>query len=259
MQPGAFEQMLGRVVKTMNSSGRKTEKKKMKIKEARTILEEAEMEHLLEADDVVAEAIRNVEQNGIVFIDEIDKICTPAAEARFSGDASAEGVQRDLLPLVEGSTISTKYGNVKTDYVLFICSGAFHNCKPSDMVPELQGRLPIRVELQGLKEDELFRILTEPEANLIEQHRSLLKAEGVELVIEEDVIRRLAHLVAEANANVENIGARRLYTILEKVMEEYSFEAADMEEGSSIQVTLDDVENHLGDIMRRQDLQKFIL
>merc|ERR1719329_673933 len=225
----------------MNSSGRKTEKKKMKIKEARTILEEAEMEHLLEADDVVAEAIRNVEQNGIVFIDEIDKICTPAAEARFSGDASAEGVQRDLLPLVEGSTISTKYGNVDTDHILFICSGAFHSVKPSDMLPELQGRLPIRVELQGLSEDDFYRILTEPEANLVRQQGALMETEGVQLDFDDDAIREVARIASECNRTVENIGARRLFSVMERIMDDHSFEAADLDDGDKIHITAEEV------------------
>ena len=200
--------------------GGRTVSKKMKISEAREVLTEIELEKLMDGDEIVAEAIKNVEQNGIVFIDEIDKICSNDMDR--SGDASAEGVQRDLLPLVEGSVISTKHGNVQTDFILFVASGAFHTVKPSDLLPELQGRLPIRVSLKGLGEDDLYRIMTEPETNAIRQQQALMKAEGVSLDFDDDAVRHIAHLSSRINETVENIGARRLHTVMERLMEEYS-------------------------------------
>merc|ERR1712038_470231 len=191
--------------------GPPTERKKLPIKEARGVILDMELERLLENVDLKKEAIASVEESGIVFIDEIDKICSSRDFSSKSADASAEGVQRDLLPLVEGTTISTKYGNVNTDYILFIASGAFHSVKPSDMLPELQGRLPIRVELNGLDEDDLYKILTEPVANLLRQQIELIATEGVTLQFDNDAVREISRMAALLNKE-ENIGARRLHT-----------------------------------------------
>lgn len=236
-----------------------SEKKKVSVAEARELLLDGEIDKLLANVDLKKEAIAAVEETGIVFIDEIDKICTSNDSFGKSADASAEGVQRDLLPLVEGTTISTKHGNVKTDYILFVASGAFHAVKPSDLLPELQGRLPVRVNLKGLTEDDLFRILTEPVANMIRQQTELLKTEGVELVFEEEAIREIAKMAAELNKTVENIGARRLHTVMERIMEEISFEAAELEDGSKVFVNKDVVQERLKDVMTKTDLSKFIL
>merc|ERR1711871_1703867 len=232
-------------------------KRKMLVSEARPLIEELEMEKLLDMTDVTKDAIKQAEDNGIVFIDEIDKIVN-ASDYR-GADASAEGVQRDLLPLIEGSTISTKHGNVNTDHILFIASGAFHQCKPSDLLPELQGRLPIRVELKGLTEDDLYRILTEPVTNIIMQNKALIATEGVNLVYEDEAVREIARLAAEVYKSVENIGARRLHTCVERIMEEISFDAADMEEGTTITIDEEMVKDRLGDLIKEVDLSKFIL
>ncbi len=196
--------------------------RKMKVRDARIALEEAELEKKLSSTDLRAEAVTLAEQNGIVFIDEIDKLISD--HSKHSGDASSEGVQRDLLPLIEGTTIDVRrFGNVKTDYVLFVASGAFHEHKPSELLPELQGRLPIRVELKGLDAKDLERILTETKFNMLEQQRALLEAEGVDVVFEREAITEIAKLAADINSNVENIGARRLHTVIEKIMEDFSF------------------------------------
>ena len=197
-----------------------------------------------------------MQQNGIVFLDEIDKIC--ARSERQGADVSREGVQRDLLPLIEGTTVSTKYGSVKTDHILFITSGAFHVSKPSDLLPELQGRLPIRVELKALAREDFVRILTEPEANLVCQSKALLKTEGIDLSFSDDAIDEMARLAAEINQNVENIGARRLHTIIEKLMEDLSFDASDRVE-KSVQFTAKDVQEKVSILAKNQDLSKFIL
>lgn len=236
-----------------------TEKKKVKVSEAREILLEREIEKLIGQVDLKAEAIKAVEETGIVFLDEIDKICTSNDSFGKSADASAEGVQRDLLPLVEGTTISTKHGNIKTDYILFIASGAFHAVKPSDLLPELQGRLPVRVQLKGLTENDLYRILTEPKANMIRQQVELLKTEGVDLEFEDEAIREIAKMGAELNKSVENIGARRLHTVMERIMEEMSFEAAESEPGTKMVVTKEIVQERLKDVTMKTDLSKFIL
>jgi len=207
--------------------------------------------------DIKKEAITAVEESGIVFIDEIDKICS-SGDYR-GADASAEGVQRDLLPLIEGSTISTKHGNVNTDFILFISSGAFHSCKPSDLLAELQGRLPIRVELKGLTEDDMYRILTEPVTNMIRQQVELLATEGVDLVFEDDAIREIARMAALMNKTVENIGARRLHTVVERIVEELSYEAPEMEGGSVITVTKENVNERVSDMLVESDLSRFIL
>jgi len=239
--------------------GPPTERKKMPISEAREVILEIELEKLLEKVDLKKEAVAAAEETGIVFIDEIDKICSSRDFNSKSADASAEGVQRDLLPLVEGTTISTKFGNVNTDYMLFIGSGAFHAVKPSDMLPELQGRLPIRVELNGLTEDDLYKILTVPEANLVRQQIELIKTEGVELRFEDEALRQIAKTAAHLNRTVENIGARRLHTVMERIMEEISFQAAEMELESEVVVTKDLVKERLSDILTKSDLSKYIL
>lgn len=237
----------------------RTQRSKMKIKDARPILEDQEAEKMLNMEDVTKEALRSVEQDGIVFLDEIDKIVTPSGRGNSSADASAEGVQRDLLPLIEGCSISTKYGNVNTDHILFVCSGAFHSVKPSDMMAELQGRLPIRVHLKGLTEEDLYRILTEPEYNLIRQQTSLLSTEDVEVEFDDSAMKELARVAFEANTNIENIGARRLQTVVEKLMEDISFEACDTDKSKKIAVTSELVTEKISPMLRRDDLSKFIL
>eukprot|EP00934_Nitzschia_sp_Nitz4_P007118 Nitzschia sp. Nitz4//scaffold46_size129759//17045//18883//NITZ4_003483-RA/size129759-augustus-gene-0.16-mRNA-1//-1//CDS//3329552541//7108//frame0 len=249
-------------IQRLASNGKKpqSERKKMPISEAKSIILEIEMDRLLENVDIKKAAITAVEESGIVFIDEIDKICSPREGfSSRSADASAEGVQRDLLPLVEGTTINTKHGNVNTDFILFIASGAFHAVKVSDMLPELQGRLPIRVELAGLTEDDLYRILTEPVANLLRQQIELIKAEGVELTFEDDAIREIARMAALLNKTVENIGARRLHTVLERIMESISFESAEMEPGSKVSVNKALVQERLKEVTTKQDISRYIL
>lgn len=239
--------------------GPPTERKKLPIKEAREVILEMELERMLENVDLKKEAIASVEESGIVFIDEIDKICSSRDFSSKSADASAEGVQRDLLPLVEGTTISTKYGNINTEYILFIASGAFHSVKPSDMLPELQGRLPIRVELNGLTEDDLYKILTEPVANLLRQQTELIATEGVKLEFEDDAVREIARMAALLNKTVENIGARRLHTVIERIMEHLSFEAAEMEEGSVVTVDKALIEERLSDVLVKSEISRYIL
>lgn len=243
------------------NQGKKTvERKKIPIANARAVILDIELEKMLNQVDLKKEAIQAVEESGIVFIDEIDKICSARdSSSRSSPDASAEGVQRDLLPLIEGTTINTKHGNVNTDYILFVASGAFHAVKPSDMLPELQGRLPIRVQLSGLTEEDLYRILTEPVANLLRQQVELIKTEGVTLDFDDDAIREMARLAAELNKTVENIGARRLHQILERIMEELSFEAAELEEGSTLKVDKSLVKARLEEALQTTDLSKYIL
>lgn len=241
-----------------------TERKKLPISQAREILLDSELDKLLEGVDLKKEAISAVEQSGIVFIDEIDKICSPRDAYRSSSsDASAEGVQRDLLPLIEGTTINTKYGNVQTDYILFIASGAFHSCKPSDLLPELQGRLPVNVSLQGLSEHELYRILTEPVANLVRQHVALLSTEHVQLDVQDEALREVARIAHHQNRVVENLGARRLHSVLELLMEELSFQAAEQagtpEKPTVLTVDKGLVQDRLGKLMETADLSKYIL
>lgn len=237
-------------------SGQKTKTRKLKVEEARTILMNEESDKLLDSDTVIKEAIHSAEQNGIVFLDEIDKITS--RDTRVGGDVSREGVQRDLLPLIEGTTVSTKYGPVKTDHILFIASGAFHIAKPSDLLPELQGRLPIRVELKALTKEDFVRILKEPESSLIKQYSALLETEEVILDFKEDGIEELALLAAQVNAHVENIGARRLHTVLEKLLEEISFTAPD-HPGTTYVIDAPLVTKTLGDLAKNTDLSKFIL
>lgn len=231
-------------------------KKKMTVADSYDILITEESDNLIDDEKVVKAAIESVENNGIVFIDEFDKICG-RSESR-GPDISREGVQRDLLPLIEGTTVQTKRGAVKTDHILFIASGAFHVSKPSDLLPELQGRLPIRVELDSLKQEDFYRILTEPENNLILQYKALLKTENFELEFEDDALKEIASLCTEINESVENIGARRLHTILEKLLEDISFEAPDRS-GEAKVITAQDVREKVGKLSKRTDLSKFIL
>lgn len=234
----------------------KKDKKKMSIKKALKHLTEEEAAKLVDQEEIKAKALESVEQQGIVFIDEIDKVAKK--QEGSGGDVSREGVQRDLLPLIEGCTVSTKYGTVKTDHILFIASGAFHLVKPSDLIPELQGRLPIRVELSSLKVDDFKRILTEPKAALTKQATALLSTEGVSVNFEESGIQRLAEIAFEVNESTENIGARRLHTVLEHLLEEVSFEASE-KSGTSVNIDADFVEGRLGDLAQDQDLSQFIL
>jgi ATP-dependent HslUV protease ATP-binding subunit HslU len=236
--------------------GPKQKRKKLTVAHALELLLAEESDKLLDQERVNREALQAAEQNGIVFIDEIDKIS--AREGRVGADVSREGVQRDLLPLIEGTTVATKHGAVKTDHILFIASGAFHLSKPSDLLPELQGRLPIRVELQPLGRDDLARILVEPEASLIKQYVALLATEGVRLDFTDDAIEALATLAHDINGRVENIGARRLQTVLEKLLEEVSFTASDRG-GESVRVDADYVRDKVGALVEAADLSRFIL
>ena len=235
---------------------KKTKKRKMKVKESHNILVAQESDKMIEEDKIIKEAKKTTEENGIVFLDEIDKVS--ARSDRVGGDVSREGVQRDLLPLIEGTTVSTKHGPIKTDHILFIASGAFQLAKPSDLLPELQGRLPIRVELSALNEEDFKRILKEPDNSLIKQYKALLKTENVELEFTEDGIDMLAKISAEVNSSVENIGARRLHTIIEKVLDEISFTASD-KSGEKIVIDSSYVNKHLGSLVKDTDLSKFIL
>tara|TARA_B110000438_G_scaffold131408_1_gene127538 strand:+ start:87 stop:1400 length:1314 start_codon:yes stop_codon:yes gene_type:complete len=230
--------------------------KKMNVEDSHKYLLEEETEKLLDKDKITQKALEEVEQNGIVFIDEIDKITS--RPERSGGDVSREGVQRDLLPLIEGTTVSTKHGAVKTDYILFIASGAFHISKPSDMLPELQGRLPIRVELDSLTKNDFQKILTETQNSLIKQYVGLLGTEKIDLIFSDNGIVKIAELASEINQNVENIGARRLHTIMEKLLEEISFNASDIGP-KSIEIDTAYVEKNLGELIKSQDLSKFIL
>ncbi|TMJ58803.1 MAG: ATP-dependent protease ATPase subunit HslU [Alphaproteobacteria bacterium] len=240
--------------------GTRSKPKKMTVAESHRVLVAEESDKLLDQEMVVREAITAVEQNGIVFIDEIDKICGRGERLGGGGpDVSREGVQRDLLPLIEGTTVATKHGAVKTDHILFIASGAFHQAKPSDLLPELQGRLPIRVELKALDRDDFRRILTEPEASLIKQYKALLATEGVTLDFDEASIDELALLAEEINTAVENIGARRLHTILERLLEEISFTASDRPEGTLIEIDRGYVRDKVGALAQNADLSRFIL
>jgi len=236
--------------------GGKTRKRRMTVDDSHDVLVAEESDKLLDQEKVVREAIGAVEQNGIVFLDEIDKIC--ASSERHGADVSREGVQRDLLPLIEGTIVPTKHGSVKTDHILFIASGAFHLAKPSDLLPELQGRLPIRVELKALSEDDFRRILTEPEASLIRQYKALLATEQVTLDFADDGIREIARTAAEVNRSVENIGARRLHTVMERLLEEISFTATDRA-GETVAIDADFVRRTVGDLAKNVDLSKFIL
>ena len=235
---------------------KKGKKKKMTVKESHDILIAQESDKMIEEDKIIKEAKKATEENGIVFLDEIDKVS--ARSDRVGGDVSREGVQRDLLPLIEGTTVSTKHGPIKTDHILFIASGAFQLAKPSDLLPELQGRLPIRVELNALKEEDFIRILKEPDNSLIKQYKELLKTENVNLDFTNDGINMLAKISAEVNSSVENIGARRLHTIIEKVLDDISFNATDRS-GETIIIDEKYVQDNLGNLVKDTDLSKFIL
>jgi ATP-dependent HslUV protease ATP-binding subunit HslU len=236
--------------------GGRTKTRRVLVRDSYEILINEESDKMLDQDQLVAEALRAVENNGIVFLDELDKIC--ARDGRIGADVSREGVQRDLLPLIEGTTVSTKHGTVKTDHILFIASGAFHVSKPSDLLPELQGRLPIRVELKPLSRDDFRKILTEPEASLIKQTVALLATEGVDLTFTDDAIDAIADIAVEVNANVENIGARRLQTVMERVLDDISFAAPDRA-GEVVKIDAAYVRGHIGDLAKNADLSRFIL
>jgi len=236
--------------------GQKRKKKKMLIEKIYKPLMEEESDKLIDQEKIISIAKKDVEENGIVFLDEMDKIC--ARSERTGGDVSREGVQRDLLPIIEGTTVSTKYGSIKTDHILFIASGAFHLSKPSDLLPELQGRLPIRVELNALTKDDFVKILNEPENSLIKQYKALLKTEQVDLDFRKDSIEEIAKLSTEINSNVENIGARRLHTVLEKLVENISFNATEYK-GKKVKITAKQVKDEVGKLAKDIDLSKFIL
>ncbi len=257
-QPGASMGMINLQDMLGKALGGRSKPRRITVKDSHELLISEESDKLLDQDQITQEALRAVENDGIVFLDEIDKICSRSEQGRGGIDVSREGVQRDLLPLIEGTTVATKYGPVKTDHILFIASGAFHTAKPSDLLPELQGRLPIRVELQALTRDDYRRILTEPEASLIKQYIALMATEGVTLVITDDAIDHLADVAVQVNGSVENIGARRLQTVMERVLDEISFEASD-KNGETITIDSPYVEKHIGDLARNTDLSKFIL
>jgi ATP-dependent HslUV protease ATP-binding subunit HslU len=244
-------EMLGKAL-----GGGRTKTRKVSVRDSYNLLIDEEADALLDEDQLVMEALKAVENDGIVFLDEIDKIAT-RSDMR-GGDVSREGVQRDLLPLVEGTTVATKHGPVKTDHILFIASGAFHVSKPSDLLPELQGRLPIRVELRALTEEDFRRILTETEASLIKQYRALMATEGVTLDFADDAVDAIARIAVEINSSVENIGARRLQTVMERILDEISFNAPD-QAGTALTVDAAYVEKHIGDLARNADLSRFIL
>ena len=258
MAPPGMEDMTSQLQSMFqNMSSDKTNKRKLKIKDAFKALQEEEASKIVNNDDIKQKAIYAVEQNGIVFIDEIDKICK-RADSNSGGDVSREGVQRDLLPLVEGSTVSTKHGMIKTDHILFIASGAFQMTKPSDLIPELQGRLPIRVELKALTSDDFVRILTEPFASLTEQYIALLATEGVDIAFSEDGIQAIANAAWQVNETTENIGARRLHTMMERLTEELSFHA-DQRSGETILIDKNYVNDILSEVVKDEDLSRFIL
>lgn len=257
MTPPGMEEMASQLQGMFQNLGSgRTRQRKLRIKDAMKVLTDEEAHKMINEEDLKAKAVRNVEQNGIVFIDEIDKV---AKRGEFSGsDVSREGVQRDLLPLVEGCTVSTKHGMVKTDHILFIASGAFHLSKPSDLIPELQGRLPIRVELQALSTEDFIRILTEPDASLTEQYAALMATEGLEVEFTKDGVQRIAEVAYEVNERTENIGARRLHTVMERLLEDISYTAPDRE-NERLLIDAVYVEEHLGELVKDEDLSRYIL
>jgi len=258
MAPPGMEEMTSQLQSMFqNIAGSRTKMRKLRIKEAMKLLQEEEAAKLVNEEDLKAKAVERVEQNGIVFLDEIDKV-TKRAENRSGGDVSREGVQRDLLPLVEGCTITTKYGMIKTDHILFIASGAFHFSKPADLIPELQGRLPIRVELKALNVDDFYRILTEPNASLTEQYAALMHTEGLKIDFTDNGIRRIAEMAWHVNERTENIGARRLHTMLERLLEEVSFQAPDLS-GQTVTIDEDYANRYLNDLIQNEDLSRYIL
>ena len=262
MAPPGMEDMASQLQGMFsNLNKERKSSKRLKIKEARQRLKEEEASKLVNEDDIKTKAVTAVEQNGIVFIDEIDKVCR-RGESHSGGDVSREGVQRDLLPLIEGCTVNTKYGMIKTDHILFIASGAFHLAKPSDLIPELQGRLPIRVELNALTPSDFERILTEPHFSLTEQYKALLKTEGLNIEFSPDCIQRLAEVAFEVNERTENIGARRLHTVLERLLDEISYNAGDLgaeRQGDVLILSSEDVNKQLGNLVQDEDLSRFIL
>ncbi|MDX1519836.1 MAG: ATP-dependent protease ATPase subunit HslU, partial [Gammaproteobacteria bacterium] len=257
MAPPGMEEMTSQLQGMFqNLSGGRKRTRKLKVKDALKVLAEEEASKLVNEDDIKAHAIESVEQNGLVFLDEIDKV---TRRSETSGpDVSREGVQRDLLPLVEGSTVTTKYGMVRTDHILFIASGAFHLAKPSDLIPELQGRLPIRVELSALGAEDFIRILKEPDASLTEQYIALIATEGVTLEFADDGLARIAEIAWQVNERTENIGARRLHTVMERLLETLSFEASD-QSGQQVLIDAAYVNEHLGDLVEDEDLTRYIL
>lgn len=259
MAPPGMEEMTNQLQSMFQNMGsNKTKSRKMPIKKALKAIQEEEASKLVNEDDIRFRAVESVEQNGIVFLDEIDKICKRSEHGGGGGEVSREGVQRDLLPLVEGSTVSTKYGAIKTDHILFIASGAFHVAKPSDLIPELQGRFPIRVELSALTADDFVRILTEPNASLTEQYTALLSTEGVSLTFAIDGIQRIAELGWQVNERTENIGARRLHTMLERLLEEISYNAPDLKD-QTVVIDAAYVDQHLTEFADDEDLSRYIL
>jgi ATP-dependent HslUV protease ATP-binding subunit HslU len=257
MAPPGMEEMTSQLQGMFqNMSGSRQKTKKLKVKDAFRLLTDEEAAKMLDEEEMKSRALEAVEQHGIVFLDELDKVAQQSGTT--GADVSREGVQRDLLPLVEGSTINTKYGMVKTDHILFIASGAFHVCKPSDLIPELQGRFPIRVELKSLTTEDFVRILTEPDASLTSQYTALIGTEEVKLTFTESGVRRLAEVAFQVNENTENIGARRLHTVMERLLETVSFDAAD-KSGSSLQVDAEYVDEHLAELAKDEDLSRYIL
>lgn len=257
MTPPGMEDMANQLQGMFQNMGSgRTKTRKLKISDALKVLAEEEAHKMINEEELKQRALENVEQNGIVFLDELDKVAKRSEST--GGDVSREGVQRDLLPLVEGCTVNTKFGMVKTDHILFIASGAFHVAKPSDLIPELQGRLPIRVELDALTAEDFIRILTEPDASLTEQYSALIGAEGVNLEFSEDGVRRIAEVSYQVNQRTENIGARRLYTVVERLLDKISFEAPDRS-GETVVVTADYVDKHLGNLVEDEDLSRYIL
>ena len=261
MAPPGMEEMTNQLQNMFSSlSSSKQKMRKLKVKDALKLVQDEEASKLVNEDDLKVRAINAVEQNGIVFIDEIDKVAKRASNS--NSDVSREGVQRDLLPLIEGCTVSTKYGMVKTDHILFMASGAFHLAKPSDLIPELQGRLPIRVELKALSTEDFVRILKEPDASLTEQYQALMKTENLNIEFAESGINRIAEVSWKVNENTENIGARRLHTVMERLLEEVSFSAADMaaKQGSEkLVIDVHYVDQHLGELVQNEDLSRYIL
>ena len=259
MAPPGMEEMTSQLQGMFqNLSGDKKKTRKLTIEQAKKLLLDEEAAKLVKEDELMTRAVENAEQNGIVFIDEIDKVAKRADSSGGGADVSREGVQRDLLPLVEGCTVTTKYGMVKTDHILFIASGAFHLTKPSDLIPELQGRLPIRVELNALSIEDFERILTEPDAALTLQYKALMKTEGVELSFTEDGVKRIAEVAFDVNKSAENIGARRLHTVMERLLEDISYNAPD-KSGTAVVVDKAFVNESLGELIEDEDLSRYIL
>jgi ATP-dependent HslUV protease ATP-binding subunit HslU len=257
MAPPGMEEMTSQLQGMFqNLGGNRQKTKKLKVKDALRLLADEEAANMLDEEELKARALEAVEQHGIVFLDELDKVARRSET--IGADISREGVQRDLLPLVEGSTVNTKYGMVRTDHILFIASGAFHVCKPSDLIPELQGRFPIRVELKSLTTEDFVRILTEPDASLTSQYQALIATEQVDLEFTDSAVRRLAEVAYHVNENTENIGARRLHTVMERLLETVSFEASD-KSGSRVQINAGYVDDHLAELAKDEDLSRYIL